>query len=69
MDFLDDTILGPISDFATNSRMLVRKCQKPNYAEYHASTLSTIVGFAILGFLGFFVKLIFIPINNVILGV
>jgi len=26
------------------------------------------VGFAIMGFIGFFVKLIFIPINNIIVG-
>ena len=26
------------------------------------------IGFAIMGFIGFFVKLVFIPINNILLG-
>jgi len=30
--------------------------------------LQTIIGFTIMGFIGFFVKLIFIPINNIIMG-
>jgi len=29
---------------------------------------ATSVGFFIMGFIGFFVKLIFIPINNIIVG-
>lgn len=68
MDFLDEVIIGPVSDFIRNSRMLVRKCQKPNYTEFTASAFATLIGFLIMGFLGFFIKLIFIPINNVILG-
>ncbi|KAL2942463.1 Protein transport protein Sec61 subunit gamma-2 [Bienertia sinuspersici] len=28
----------------------------------------TAVGFVVMGFMGFFVKLIFIPINNIIVG-
>lgn len=69
MEYLDDSFFTPVGDFVKNSRMLVRKCQKPNYVEFNATTMATLVGFGILGFLGFFVKLIFIPINNVILGV
>ena len=45
------------------------------YRVYHSSILSTefqriamatAIGFAIMGFIGFFVKLIHIPINNII---
>ncbi|KPA79543.1 putative mitochondrial protein transport protein Sec61 gamma subunit [Leptomonas pyrrhocoris] len=68
MDFLDDVIFHPIAAFAKNSRMLVRKCQKPNYNEFTTSAIAALIGFLIMGFLGFFVKLVFIPINNVILG-
>ena len=35
-------------------------------AEFSKIALATSLGFAIMGFIGFFVKLIFIPINNVI---
>lgn len=30
--------------------------------------MATAIGFAIMGFIGFFVKLIHIPINNIIVG-
>lgn len=68
MDFLDDAIIYPVTAFVKNSRMLVRKCEKPNYQEFTTSGMATLVGFLLMGFLGFFVKVIFIPINNVILG-
>ncbi|CCW70911.1 unnamed protein product [Phytomonas sp. Hart1] len=68
MDYIDDSIIHPITVFFKNSRMLVRKCQKPNYNEFTRSAFYTLIGFLLMGFLGFFIKLIFIPINNVILS-
>nr|CCC46844.1 putative protein transport protein Sec61 gamma subunit [Trypanosoma vivax Y486] len=68
MDFLDESVIYPLTAFMRNSRMLVRKCQKPNYTEFNMSATATVVGFVIMGLLGFFVKIIFVPINNVILG-
>ena len=37
-------------------------------AEFLKTAAATAVGFAIIGFIGFFVKLIHIPINNIIVG-
>ena len=37
-------------------------------AEFSKIASATSIGFAIMGFIGFFVKLIFIPINNIIVG-
>jgi preprotein translocase subunit Sss1 len=37
-------------------------------AEFSKIAQATSVGFFIMGFIGFFVKLIFIPINNIIVG-
>ncbi|KAG5476971.1 hypothetical protein LSCM1_05305 [Leishmania martiniquensis] len=68
MEVLDDILFHPIVAFTKNSRMLVRKCQKPNYNEFTTATIAALIGFFLMGFLGFFVKLVFIPINNVILG-
>ncbi|EPY31726.1 hypothetical protein STCU_03299 [Strigomonas culicis] len=68
MDLVNDAMVNPITTFVRNSRMLVRKCQKPNYGEFTNAAFITLMGFLLMGFLGFFVKLIFIPINNVILG-
>lgn len=35
-------------------------------AEFQKIAMATAIGFAIMGFIGFFVKLIHIPINNII---
>jgi protein transport protein SEC61 subunit gamma and related proteins len=37
-------------------------------AEFGRIAYATSVGFLIMGFIGFFVKLIHIPINNIIVG-
>nr|XP_025628372.1 uncharacterized protein LOC112721533 [Arachis hypogaea] len=37
-------------------------------AEYYKVAVSTAIGITVMGFIGFFVKLIFIPINNIIVG-
>ncbi len=34
--------------------------------EFSKIALATLIGFAIMGFIGFFVKLIHIPINNIL---
>ncbi|KAF6145541.1 hypothetical protein GIB67_037574 [Kingdonia uniflora] len=36
--------------------------------EFSKLTLRTTIGFVVMGFVGFFMKLIFIPINNIIIG-
>ncbi|CAL9049858.1 unnamed protein product [Musa banksii] len=37
-------------------------------AEFTKVAVRTAIGFVVMGFVGFFVKLIFIPINNIIVG-
>eukprot|EP00500_Bicosoecida_sp_ms1_P003076 CAMPEP_0203806262 /NCGR_PEP_ID=MMETSP0115-20131106/282_1 /ASSEMBLY_ACC=CAM_ASM_000227 /TAXON_ID=33651 /ORGANISM="Bicosoecid sp, Strain ms1" /LENGTH=80 /DNA_ID=CAMNT_0050714917 /DNA_START=8 /DNA_END=250 /DNA_ORIENTATION=+ len=56
-------VLAPLTDFAYDSVDLVRKCQKPRWVELKRTALYTGAGMALLGFVGFFVKLIHIPIN------
>ncbi len=41
---------------------------QPYAAEYQKIAFATAIGFAVMGFIGFFVKLIHIPINNIIVG-
>lgn len=36
------------------------------FPEFQKIAMATAIGFAIMGFIGFFVKLIHIPINNII---
>lgn len=68
MELLDENVIVPIQTFYKNSLHLVQKCAKPNYADFNQVGTATVMGFAVMGFIGFFVKLIFIPINNVIMG-
>ncbi|KAL0206678.1 hypothetical protein P9112_001985 [Eukaryota sp. TZLM1-RC] len=48
-------------------KMLWNKCSKPDSNELKQLAKSTAMGFAVIGGLGFVVKLIFIPINNLLL--
>jgi len=66
--FKRQTFTKPLKDFAKNSVRLVKRCTKPDSKEYKKICLQTVIGFSIMGFIGFFVKLIFIPINNIIMG-
>lgn len=43
---------------------LLKRCEKPDRKEFWKVARLTSVGFLAVGFLGFFVKLIFIPINQ-----
>uniref|UniRef100_A0A8W8N0T4 Protein transport protein Sec61 subunit gamma n=1 Tax=Magallana gigas TaxID=29159 RepID=A0A8W8N0T4_MAGGI len=47
---------------------LVKRCTKPDRKEFQKIAMATAIGFAIMGFIGFFVRLIHIPINNIIVG-
>jgi len=58
----------PGKQFFKDSYRLVKKCTKPDRKEFQKIAFATAIGFAIMGFIGFFVKLIHIPINNIIVG-
>ena len=63
-----DIAVKPVRDFAKDSIRLVKKCSKPDSREFWKIASRTATGFVIMGFVGVFVKLIFIPINNIILS-
>ncbi|KAJ7565855.1 hypothetical protein O6H91_02G077700 [Diphasiastrum complanatum] len=63
-----DTVVRPVKEFAKDSVRLVKRCHKPDRKEYSKVAFRTAIGFVVMGFIGFFVKLIFIPINNIIVG-
>jgi len=58
----------PVKQFASDSIRLVNKCTKPDAKEFKKIALATSIGFLVMGFLGFIVKLVHIPINNIIVG-
>jgi protein transport protein SEC61 subunit gamma-like protein len=63
-----EVLIEPLQQFAKDSMHLVKKCTKPDRKEFTAIARATGVGFLIMGFIGFFVKLIHIPINNILVG-
>ncbi|GBM75129.1 Protein transport protein Sec61 subunit gamma [Araneus ventricosus] len=62
------SFVEPCRQFAKDSLRLVKRCTKPDRKEFQKIAMATAIGFAIMGFIGFFVKLIHIPINNIIVG-
>ena len=60
--------LEPMRQFSKDSVRLVKRCTKPDRKEFQKIAIATAIGFALMGFIGFFVKLIHIPINNIIVG-
>ncbi|KAH7865759.1 hypothetical protein Vadar_010826 [Vaccinium darrowii] len=67
MDALD-SLIDPLREFAKDSTRLVKRCHKPDQKEFTKVAFRVAIGFVVMGFVGFFVKLIFIPINNIIVG-
>ncbi|KAF7078485.1 hypothetical protein CFC21_082911 [Triticum aestivum] len=74
-----DSVVDPLREFAKDSVRLVKRCHKPDRkdltpygflacVEFTKVAIRTAIGFVVMGFVGFFVKLIFIPINNIIVG-
>uniref|UniRef100_A0A9I9CEF4 Protein transport protein Sec61 subunit gamma n=1 Tax=Cucumis melo TaxID=3656 RepID=A0A9I9CEF4_CUCME len=63
-----DSVVDPLREFAKDSVRLVKRCHKPDRKEFTKVAVRTAIGFVVMGFVGFFVKLIFIPINNIIVG-
>ncbi|XP_020083461.1 protein transport protein Sec61 subunit gamma-like [Ananas comosus] len=63
-----DSVVDPLREFAKDSGRLVKRCHKPDRKEFAKVAVRTAVEFVVMGFVGFFVKLIFIPINNIIVG-
>ncbi|ORY32554.1 hypothetical protein BCR39DRAFT_522813 [Naematelia encephala] len=54
--------------FVKEGTLFVNRCTKPTRAEYIQLCKAVAIGFAVMGFIGFFVKLIHIPINNILVG-
>ncbi|KAI9072435.1 hypothetical protein K1719_045596 [Acacia pycnantha] len=57
-----------VASDSKDSVRLAKCCHKPDRKEFTKVATRTAIGFSVMGFVGFFVKLIFIPINNIIVG-
>ena len=61
-------IFTPVIQFYKESENFLTKCQKPDKKEYMQSLKYCAIGFLVMGVIGYILKLVFIPINNIILG-
>ncbi|XP_052036942.1 protein transport protein Sec61 subunit gamma-like [Apodemus sylvaticus] len=57
----------PSREFVKVSIRLVKRCTKPDRKEFHKITMFTAIGFATMGLIGFFGKLIHDRIKNIII--
>ncbi|GMI26033.1 hypothetical protein TeGR_g4671 [Tetraparma gracilis] len=68
MGDFNSTVVVPTKEFIKDSLHLVKKCTKPDKKEFLAIAKATAAGFFIMGFVGFAVKLVHIPINSILVG-
>ncbi|KAH6675017.1 hypothetical protein B0J14DRAFT_588724 [Halenospora varia] len=54
--------------FLKDGIQFLNRCQKPNRLEYTKISQAVGVGFLVMGFVGYVVKLIHIPVNNILVG-
>ncbi|KAI7861483.1 protein translocase SEC61 complex gamma subunit [Spinellus fusiger] len=54
--------------FVKEGIKFINRCKKPDQKEFLKITQAVAMGFAALGALGYIVKLIHIPINNILVG-
>ncbi|TBU49927.1 secE/sec61-gamma protein [Dichomitus squalens] len=54
--------------FARDGNQFLTRCTKPSRKEFIQISKAVAIGFAVMGFIGYFVKLIHIPINNILVG-
>ncbi|KAH8820725.1 hypothetical protein F5884DRAFT_660571 [Xylogone sp. PMI_703] len=55
-------------EFLRDGMQFVNRCQKPDRAEFTKISQAVGVGFLVMGAVGFIVKLIHIPLNQVLVG-
>ncbi|KAI0706113.1 secE/sec61-gamma protein [Cytidiella melzeri] len=55
-------------EFIKDGQQFLIRCTKPSQKEFIQISKAIAVGFAVMGFIGYLVKLIHIPINNILVG-
>ena len=63
-----ENVATQMTSFVKDSVNFYQKCKKPDYQEYMKILQAFMMGFVVMGVIGYFIKLVFIPINNIILS-
>ena len=61
-------VVDELTQFYKDSSHFFNKCTRPDRAEYTKILQASAIGVVVMGFIGYIVKLVFIPINNIILS-
>ena len=61
-------VIKEIVDFYKSSKNFITNCEKPDKKEFLTIAKQCAIGFAIMGVIGFVIKLIFLMINNILLS-
>lgn len=61
-------ILKEVVDFYKSSKNFITNCEKPDKKEFLIIAKQCALGFAIMGTIGFVIKLVFLMINNILLS-
>ena len=55
-------------EFVREGTLFMNRCTKPDRREFMKISQAVGVGFLVMGFIGYLIKLIHIPINNILVG-
>ncbi|EEQ91125.1 hypothetical protein RJZ56_005664 [Blastomyces dermatitidis] len=55
-------------DFVKDGMLFMNRCTKPDKREFLKISQAVGFGFLIMGVIGYFIKLIHIPVNNILVG-
>ena len=64
----EKTTVEELTQFTKDSVIFFNKCTRPDKAEFIKILQASGMGFLVMGFIGYIIKLVFIPINNIILS-
>lgn len=60
--------MAVVVEFFDNWVKFLNKCEKPNRKQYIRLAQSCAIGILIMGLIGYMIKLMFIPINTILLS-
>ncbi|KAH8150141.1 uncharacterized protein LAJ45_05827 [Morchella importuna] len=55
-------------EFLKDGTLFINRCTKPDKREFIKISQAVGIGFIVMGAIGFIVKLIHIPVNNILVG-
>ena len=61
-------VVDDLTQFYKDSSNFFNKCTRPDQQEYTKILQASFMGIVVMGFIGYIIKLVFIPINNIILS-